>query len=87
MWATMTKDKISMANFDGDDGDDDDYVNDGDDDERQDIDGWVRCQLAQSPYSLAGGQHLPFRNHYHHRHYYDITHKWLLLRSSSKTRF
>ena len=55
MWATMTKDKISMANFDGDDGDDDDYVNDGDDDERQDIDGWVRCQLAQSPYSLAGG--------------------------------
>ena len=34
------------------DGEDDDYIVD---DGEEDIDGWVRCQLAQSPYSLAGG--------------------------------
>ena len=37
---------------DGEDGEDDDYIVD---DGEEDIDGWVRCQLAQSPYSLAGG--------------------------------
>ena len=37
-------------------GQDDDYNGqDDDEDGEEDIDGWVRCQLAQSPYSLARG--------------------------------
>ena len=51
----MMKDRISIAHFDNDDDGNDDDNEDCDDDARQDIDGWVRCQLAQSPYSLAGG--------------------------------
>ena len=39
-----------------DDEEDNDSIDNMDDEDgEEDIDGWVRCQLAQSPYSLAGG--------------------------------
>ena len=38
-----------------DDEEDNDSIDNMDDEDgEEDIDGWVRCQLAQSPYSLTG---------------------------------